>query len=77
MINGRVIRKKIGDISHRGNFVGYVYTTGVILYWNPYQPFFIHRSHHVCFYEYNYRLSIEDKHTPGSLLLRKNPEGRI
>ena len=58
MINGRVIRKKIGDISHRGNFMGYVYTTGVILYWSPYQPFSIHIYHHVWFDEYNSRLSL-------------------
>ena len=37
----------------------------------------IHRYHHVWFDEYNYRLSIEDKHTPGSLLLRQDPEGHI
>ena len=36
--------------------------------------FFIHRSHHVWFDEYNYCLSIEDKHTPGSLLIQKYPE---
>ena len=29
------------------------------------------------FYEYNYRLSIEDKHTPGSLRLGKYPESII
>ena len=54
--------------------MGYEATTGVILYWNPYQPFFIHRYHHVCFYEYNYRLSIKYKHTPGYLLLQQDPE---
>ena len=35
----------------------------------------IHRAHYVCFDEYNYRLSIEDKHTPGFLLLPQYPEG--
>ena len=29
------------------------------------------------FDEYSYRLSIEDKHTSGSLLLRQDPEGHI
>ena len=29
------------------------------------------------FDEYNYFLSIEDKHTPGSLILRQDPEGHI
>ena len=57
--------------------MGYAAPTGVILYWKPDQPFIIHRGHHVWFDEYNYRLSIEDKHTPGSLLLRKYPEGHI
>ena len=57
--------------------MGYAATTGVILYWKPYQPFIIHRAHHVWFDEYNSCLSIEDKHTPGSLLLRQDPEGHI
>ena len=57
--------------------MGYAATTGVILYWKPDQPFIIHRAHHVFFDEYNSRLSIEDKHTPGSLLLRQDPEDHI
>ena len=57
--------------------MGYVDTTGVILYWKPDQTFNIHRDHHVWFDEYNSRLSIEDKHTPGSLLLRQDPENHI
>ena len=57
--------------------MGYAATTGVIIYWKPDHPFIIHIAHHVWFDEYNYRLSIEDKHTPGSLLLRKYPEGHI
>ena len=57
--------------------MGYAATTGVILYWKPDQSFIIHRAHHVWFDEYNSRLSIEDKHTPGSLLLRKYPESYI
>ena len=55
----------------------YAATTGVILYWKPDQPFIIHRSNHVWFDEYNSRLSIEDKRTPGSLLLRQYHEGHI
>ena len=57
--------------------MGYAATTGVILYWKPDQPFIIHRAHHIWFDEYNSRLSIEDKHTPGSLLLRQDPEDHI
>ena len=57
--------------------MGYVATTGVIIYWKPDQPFVIHRAYHVWFDEYNSRLSVEYKHTPCSLLLRKYPEGRI
>ena len=49
IINGRATRKKLDDISHRGYFMGYAATTGVILYWKPEQPFIIHRAHHVWF----------------------------
>ena len=55
----------------------YAATTVVILYWTPDKPFIIHSTHHVWFDEYNYRLYIEDKHTPDSLLLRQDPEGHI
>ena len=55
----------------------YAATIGVIIYWKPYQPFFIHIYHYVWFDEYTYRLSIEDKHTPGYLLLWQDPEVRI
>ena len=71
IINGRAKRKKLDNKSHRGCFMVYAATTGVILYWKPDQTFIIHRAHHVWFDEYNSRLSIEDKHTTGSLLLRK------
>ena len=54
--------------------MGYAATTGVTLYWKPDQPFFIQRYHHVWFDKYNSRLSIEDKHTPGSLILQQYPE---
>ena len=57
--------------------MGYAAPTGVIIYWKPYQPFIIHRAHHVWFDEYNSNLSIEDKHTPGSLLFCKYTEGHI
>ena len=77
VINGRATRKKLDDISHRGYFMGYADTTGVILYWKPDQTFIIHRSHNVWFDEYNYRLYTEDKHNPGSLLLWQDPEGHI
>ena len=71
------MRKKLDDRSHRAYFMGYADTTGVILYWKPDQPFIIHRAHHVWFDGYNSSLSIEDKHTPGSLLLRQDPEDHI
>ena len=77
IINGRATRNKLDDRSQRGYFVGYAATTGAIIYWKPYQHFFIHRAHHIWFDEYNYRLSKEYKHTTGSLLLRKYPEGHI
>ena len=57
-------------------FVEYLDTTGVTLYWKSYQPFVIHRAHHILF-EYNARLSIEDRHTTGSLLLRQDSKVRI
>ena len=57
--------------------MGYAATTVFVLYWKPDQPFVIQIYHHVWFDEYNYRISIEDKHTPGSLLLRQYPESRI
>ena len=60
IINVLATRKKLDDRSHRGYFMGYAATTGVILYWKPDQPFIIHRSHHVWFDEYNSRLSIEE-----------------
>ena len=57
--------------------MGYAATTGVILYWKPDQHFVIQIAHNVWFDEYNSRLSIEDKHTTGSLLLCKVSEGHI
>ena len=77
IINGHATRKKLDDISHRGYFMGYAATTGVIIYWKPDQTFIIHKAHNIWFDAYNYRLSIEDKHTPGSLLLWQYPEGHI
>ena len=55
----------------------YAATTGVIIYRKIDQPFVIHIHHHVWFDGYNSRLSIEDKHTPGYLILCKDPEGPI
>ena len=52
----------------------YTATTGVILYWIPDQPFVTHRSYHGWFDEYNSHLSIKEKHSPGYLLLRQDPE---
>ena len=55
--------------------MGYAATKGVILYWKTDQPSIINIYHHVCFDECNFHLSISYKHTPGSLLLQKYPEG--
>ena len=77
IINGRATRKKLDDRSHRGYFMGYADTTGIMLYWKTDQPFVINRDHNVWFDEYNYHLSIEYTQTPGSLLLWQDPEGHI
>ena len=77
IVNGSATRNKLDDRSHWGYFMGYAATAGVILYWRPDHKFIIHRAHHVWFDEYNYRLYIEDNHTPGSLLLQQYPEGHI
>ena len=55
----------------------YSATKGVVLYWKPDQPFFIHRAHNVWFDEYNSCISIEDKHNKGSLLIRQDPGSRV
>ena len=57
--------------------MGYSSSTGVIIYWKADQTFVIHGSHHVWFDEYNYFLSINDKHTPGSLPLVQDTESCI
>ena len=74
IINGRVTIKKLDDRPHHGYFMVYAATAWVILYWNPYQPFVIHRPHKFWFNEYNSCLSIEYKHTVCYLLLQKYPE---
>ena len=73
-INGHVNRDKLNDRSHHSYFMGYAANTGVILYWNTYQPFVIHRYYHVLFDEHNSLISIEDKHIPYYLLLQQDPE---
>ena len=77
IINVCVTRKNIYDRSHRGYFMGCATTTEDIIYWNPDQTFVIHRSHNIWFNEYNYCLSIEDKHTTSSLLIQQDPENII
>ena len=72
IINGRDTSKKLDYRSYHGYLMEYVATKEVIIYWNTYQPFFINRAHHVWFNEYNSRLSIEDKYTPGFLLLQQD-----
>ena len=44
---------------------------------NEINHFIIHKAHHVWFDKQNYRLSIEYKHTTGSILLWQDPEGHI
>ena len=58
IINWRVTVHKFDDISHISYFLIYAATAVVILYWNPDQPFAIHRVHHDLFDEYNYCLYI-------------------
>ena len=58
IVNGRATGKNIDDRSHIYYFMVYAATTGVIIYWNTEHTFVIHRSHHVLFDEYSYRLSI-------------------
>ena len=55
----------------------YAATIGVIIYWKPDNPFFIHISHHFWFDEYNSCLSIKDNHTPGYLLVQQDTESLI
>ena len=47
IINDRVTSNKSDN---KPNIAGvYAATTVVLLYWKPNQPFYIHRSHHLCF----------------------------
>ena len=57
--------------------MGYAATTVVIMYWNPYETFAIHRAHNILFDEYNYLLSIKYNHTPGYLLLQQDTESNV
>ena len=50
--------------------MGYVATTGVIIYWKPDTSLFIHRYHHIWFDEYN-------SHTTGSFIPQQYPESII
>ena len=77
IINGCVTINNIDDRPHHGYLMGYTATTGVIIYWKPDQNFFIHRVHNVWFDEYNYCIPIEDKHTPGYLLLQQYIESLL
>ena len=72
--NGRVTRKNLDDRSHCGYFVVYSYTTVVILYCKRDHSFSIRGSHYSWFDEYNYHISMEDKHTPGSLPFQQYPD---
>ena len=63
--------------SHCTYFMGYAANTVVFLYWKPDQPYYIHRFYHAWFDKYNYRLSTEENHTPGSLLIQQDTESLI
>ena len=71
------MRNNINNISHSDYFMVCAANTGVVLYWDPYQSYYIHISHHDWFDKYNYRLSIEDKHTPRYLLIQQNPKSLL
>ena len=77
IINGHVTRRNLDYKSHRNYCMGYEATTGVIIYWKPDQPFYIHRAHNIWFGEYNYHIYIEEKHTTGSFLLQQYPKSLI
>ena len=70
-------KEDIDHISHHGYFMGYAATIVVIIYWNPGRNIIIHRAYYVWFDEYNSRLSIEYKNTPGSVLIQQYPESII
>ena len=57
--------------------MGYAASIGVIVYWKPDQPFVIHIDNHVWYDKYYSHLSIEDKHTPGYLLLQQDNESLV
>ena len=54
-----------------------VATTCVIIYWKSDQIYYPYIAHYARFDEYNSRLSIEDNHKPGSLLLQQYQTGFI
>ena len=55
----------------------YAATKEVIIYWKPDQPFFIHIADHFWVDEYNFPLSIEHTHSPGSLPIQQYPKSLI
>ena len=77
IIDGGVTRNNLDDGSHQGYLIGNEVTTGIKIYWKPDQHFFIHIAHNVWFEEYNFSITIEDKHTQDSLLLQQYPEIHI
>ena len=72
IIHMRVTINKIDDRSHWDYSMGYVATTGVILYCNPYHNVYIHRALHVWFDEYNSPIPPEDKYNPNYLLIKQD-----
>ena len=42
---------------------------GVIFYWKPDYPYYLHIAHHVWFDEYKSHLFTENNHTSGYLLI--------
>ena len=55
----------------------YAATTGVIIYYKPDLPYYLHRYHHEWFGEYRYRVYIEDRHTTVYLIVQQDSESLI
>jgi hypothetical protein len=57
-----------------GYFMGYANTTKVVFYWDP-KTNKIEQTHHCMLDEFDTRVSQDQKHSPGSLLLAKSTNG--
>ena len=57
--------------------MGYVATTGFILYWKWEEPYYIYIAHNDWFDCYKFSVFTEDEHTTWYLLLQQYPESII